>query len=88
MRNVDKGKLRLQKITNETFEEESALINVDTKELIVKGDYYHDKIDEYIDGIFFGLNYANIACERLPDISVNPSMELFKICDLYNDDEI
>ena len=87
MKGLEKGKLRLQKINNAIFEEESALMNVDTKEIIAKGDYYHDKINEYIEGIFFGLTYANIDYERLPDISVNPNMELFNICSFYNDDE-
>lgn len=77
--------LKLQKINNSSFEEESALINVDTKELITKGDCYHDKIDEYIDGILYGLLYGNIDYEELEPISVTPDMELFKLCEFYND---
>lgn len=78
--------MRLQKVNNATFEEESALINVDTNEVIAKGDYYHDKIDEYIDGILHGLTYAGIEYEKLENISVTPNMNLFDICDFYNEE--
>ncbi|HHT96495.1 MAG TPA: hypothetical protein GXZ90_01200 [Clostridiales bacterium] len=81
------NKLRLQKIINETYEEEAALINVDTSEIIIKGDYYHNKISEYIDGIFHGLHYVNVSYERLPDQFVTPDMDLFKMCKFYEETE-
>ena len=31
---------------NKEFEEEIALYRVDAKEVVMYGDYYHDKIDE------------------------------------------
>jgi hypothetical protein len=77
--------LRLQKVTNGAFEEESALINIDTKEVVVKGDYYHDKIDEYIDGVLYGLSYSGIDYEILDTIVATPNTELFKLCDFYDD---
>lgn len=78
--------LRLQKVTNGSFEEELALINADTNEVITKGDYYHDKIDEYIDGVLYGLSYVNVDYEELEARTVTPDMDLFKICDFYNED--
>ena len=76
--------MKLQKIINSTFEEESALINVDTNEVIASGDYYHDKINEYIEGILYGFDYVGIKYEKLESIFVTPDMELFNICEFYN----
>lgn len=78
--------LKLQKVNNGCFEEESALINAETKELILKGDYYHDNIDEYIEGFFQGLDYCKIEYERLKDIRIESSDKMFKELDFYYED--
>ena len=78
--------MKLQTIINSTFDEELALINKDTNNVIVKGDYYHDKINEYIEGFLHGLNFANVDYELLEDIEVSPKDELFELCDFYNDE--
>lgn len=77
--------LKVQKINNGSFEEEAALINVETNEVIVKGDYYHDKIDEYIDGFLYGLSYSGIDYQEIDEITVDPKTELFELCDFYDE---
>ena len=77
--------MKLQILINSTYNDEKALINADTKEIIVKGDYYHDKINEYIEGFLHGLRFTNIEYELLEELEVTPDMELFNICDFYND---
>jgi hypothetical protein len=77
--------MRIQKINNGSFEEEAALVDVDTNEVIVKGDYYHDKIDEYIAGFIHGLAYSSTGIEVLDTLTVTPDMELFKLCEFYDD---
>ena len=34
------------------------LIDLDTKETVMSGDYYHDKIQESIDGFLLGVAYV------------------------------
>ena len=77
--------MKLQIVYNSTLEEEKALINVETKEIIMKGDYYHDKINYQIKGYLDGLKSMNIKYELLEELEVTPEMELFNICDFYND---
>jgi len=76
--------MRLQIVTNSTFEEEKALINIDTKQILVHGDYYHDKIDEYITGFLNGLSFARISYELLDNQVLTPDMEMFNICGFEN----
>ena len=62
----------LQVITNATMEDERALVDVSNKipKLICRGDYYHDKIDEYIEGFLFCLDYNKIKYEKLNGIAI------------------
>lgn len=53
--------MKVQIVVNGDFEEMRALINADTNEVLAIGDYYHDKIDEYIDGVLHGLDIAGVA---------------------------
>jgi hypothetical protein len=50
---------------NAHFEEEKRLVEVvgDTKNEIMIGDYYHDKISNQIDGFFIALDYLGIEYE-------------------------
>jgi len=41
-----------------------ALVEVEGNRAIMSGDYYHDKIDDLIDGFFIGLDYAGITYEK------------------------
>jgi len=43
--------------------DEKALYNINDKEVVMKGDYYHDKIDEKIEGFLKGLEYASMYCQ-------------------------
>ena len=38
--------MKIQRVINGTYEEEVALIDIETNELLLKGDAYHDKIDK------------------------------------------
>lgn len=39
---------------------EQALVNTDSKEIVLKGDYYHDKISDKIKGFLQALDYAKV----------------------------
>jgi hypothetical protein len=42
--------MKLVIFANKHYEEEKALMDLDKKEVLLKGDYYHDKIDNVIEG--------------------------------------
>lgn len=50
--------MKIEILTNPYFEEEKCLV-IDG-EVLFQGDYYHNKIDEYIEGFLYGLDYAKI----------------------------
>lgn len=77
--------MKLQKLINETFEDEMALININTNEVLIKGDSYHDKIDEMIDGFLLGLSYANVEYKLKENEKIKPSNKLFDICEFSNE---
>ena len=55
-------KLNLVTYVNAELEDEKALVNRINGEIevLVKGDYYHDKIFEKIEGFLEGLDYARV----------------------------
>ena len=67
---------------NDEFDEEEALYNADTKELIIKGDYYHDKISEYIKGILHGLTIAGVNY-NITATTLTAKDEMFKTLKFY-----
>lgn len=78
--------MKIQKIINGTFEDEIALINTDTNELLLKGDSYHDKIEEQIEGFLLGLLYCNFKYRLIKNKTINPKDKLFDICEFSNED--
>lgn len=70
---------------NGTFEDEQALYDKTNDKLITKGDDYHDKIYEYIQGILHGFIYSNIKY-NITSETVNPKDKMFDILEFYNED--
>ena len=79
-------KIKFIKFINGTFEDEMALYNVSNNEIVIKGDDYHDKIYEKIDGIIQGIEYVGIevAVERK---IIYPDNEMFNVLDFYEEEE-
>lgn len=63
---------------NEYFEEEVALF-IDGK-LVVRGDEYHDKVSEFIDGVLFGIELCGHTVMKASQ-SINSSNEMFARCE-------
>ncbi|MGV4321192.1 hypothetical protein [Bacillus mojavensis] len=59
---------------NDNFEEEKALFDLESKKALLTGDYYHDKIDERIEGYL----------EALKDFKIVKEEEL-ELCEVYID---
>lgn len=58
-------------ITDSEFEESKKLVDAETGEIVLEGDYYHDKIDEQIVGFlhcmdFFGYPYTLEKSSKTP----------------------
>ena len=68
---------------NDNYEEEKALYDLDRKKVIIKGDYYHDKIDYLISGYLMG---KDISKDNVKDIYVNDNHDpkLFKELEFYD----
>ena len=78
--------MKLQRLTNGTFEDEMALINIEDNEVLIKGDSYHNKIYEQIEGFLLGLSYCNCKYKLVKNKTVNPKDKLFDICEFSNED--
>lgn len=75
-------KLNLVTYVNAEFEDEKALvlkIGSETK-VLVKGDYYHNKIEERIGGFLDGLNFAGVEYGfDSSDIYINHKDKLYSV---------
>jgi hypothetical protein len=79
--------LKLVKYTNGHFEEEKALVDLDSKRIIMKGDYYHDKIDYLIDGYLAALNEHDVYVDELLEEEITSDHEMYNELDFYNEEE-
>lgn len=68
-------------------EVEKALVNVDTNEVVLSGDYYHDKIDEYIKGFLTGLHYVGIEFHLLKPETIMSEHKMFKVCNFCDEED-
>ena len=75
---------KLKVYINETFEEEKALVDLATMETLVKGDYYHDKIDVKVEGLLKGFELAGIDYQVSEEI-INPKHLMFDKLGFYED---
>lgn len=78
--------LKLLKVFNEEYEDEMALIDTQHDCIILKGDYYHNKIFEQVEGFFVALDYLNINYELKEEI-VNKNHELFEFCGFCEEED-
>ncbi|MEC0031125.1 hypothetical protein CON01_00810 [Bacillus thuringiensis] len=72
--------MKLVIYVNENFEEEKALFDLEKKEVLLQGDYYHDKIDAKIEGYLLALD---IDSDDIAHEEVDSSHEHFKLLDFY-----
>ena len=79
--------MKLRILVNETYDEAKALYNETTNEILLTGDSYHDKIDEYIEGFLKGLQYTNTEYELDDEEEyITPNNELFNKCNFIDED--
>lgn len=69
---------------NEYFDEEVALF-IDG-EFVVRGDEYHDKINDFIDGVLFGVELCGHIVEKDTQ-SINSDNEMFAQCEFQITEE-
>lgn len=74
--------MKLKIVVNNICQEELALVDINNKKVLIKGDYYHDKIKEYINGYLKGLADSGIHYELLGRIYADNenNKELFELC--------
>lgn len=66
---------------NEHYEEEMALYDLENEEVILKGDYYHEKISFVIEGYLYALGLKED--EDVPMEHIDKTHELFETLDFY-----
>jgi hypothetical protein len=76
--------MKLVVYVNEDFEDQRALFDLERKKTLLVGDFYHDKIDEKIDGYLQALKDFEIYKEEVEYIWINPEHEHFEKVGLYN----
>ena len=79
-------KINFIKFINGTLEDEAALYDVNNNEIVIKGDDYHDKIYEKIDGIIQGIKYVGIEV-AVEEKIIYPDNEMFNVLDFYEEEE-
>ncbi|AID17869.1 transcriptional regulator [Bacillus phage JBP901] len=78
--------MKLVIFENATHEEEKALVDLDTGEEILNGDYYHDKIDYRIEGYLAALKDHGIYTDEVPTEEVGKKHEYFAKLRFYDGD--
>jgi hypothetical protein len=78
--------MNLTILINGTSEDEKGLYDNDKEMLIVKGDYYHIKIDDRIEGIIQGIEYCGIEV-NLNKLTIYPTNELFNKYNFYDNQD-
>ena len=77
----------LIKYENVSWDEgEYALIEKDTNKILLKGDYYHDKIYEKIEGFLEGLDYCGVEY-KLEFLGLSSDDEMFKTIGFYSEED-
>jgi DNA-binding LacI/PurR family transcriptional regulator len=79
--------MKLIKYVNKHYEEERALVDLDSKEIILQGDYYHDKIDEKIEGYLKALEDHNIYTDEVEREEIGSKHEMYEELGFYNEEE-
>lgn len=69
---------------NGHYEEEMALYDLENNEVILKGDYYHEKISFVIEGYLYALGLKED--EDVPREYIDKTHELFETLDFYLDE--
>lgn len=68
---------------NSNFEEEKALFDREENKVILLGDYYHNKIDEMIEGYLKALKDFNIYNKKIKEEYIDDSHEHYQLIGFY-----
>lgn len=71
---------------NGNYEEENALFDLDAEEVILKGDYYHDKINVKIEGYLQALVDFNIYRNEVDVEEISDEHKYFEMIEFYEGD--
>ncbi|HHT97704.1 MAG TPA: hypothetical protein GXZ90_07405 [Clostridiales bacterium] len=79
-----KSMKKLKIYINKTLEEEKALVDERTGEILLKGNYYHDKMYPQIKGLLKGFNIVNVVYHINEEI-IGPEHPMFNKLEFYED---
>lgn len=72
-------------LVNKEFEEEKALFDLNKEQVLLSGDYYHDKIDAKIEGYLEALSDHNIYNKEVEEMYVDIHHRYFKLVRFYSE---
>lgn len=72
---------------NSHFEEEKALYDLDKNEALLKGDQYHDKIYEKIEGYLKALQDFNVYEKSVAEEYIDSNHEFYQQLSFYNEED-
>jgi hemerythrin len=70
---------------NDHFEEERALFDLEGNREILKGDYYHDKITERIEGYLQALDDFKIYTEEVETEWIDSTHQHYELLEFYKE---
>ena len=79
--------IKIKKFINETFCEEQCLYDLTNDKVLLKGDYYHDKIDESIEGFVYAMEHFNIEHEYEEDELIGTDNCMFEKIGFANEED-
>ena len=77
-------KMNLVIYINETYEEEQALYDIDNQKVLLKGDYYHDKISAKISGYLLA---KGVDEDEVEEVYIDQYHILFDFLKFYDGSE-
>jgi len=72
---------------NKHYEEEQALVDLDNKSILLKGDYYHDKIGNLIEGYLSALRDFDIYNKDVTHEEIDCNHQMYNTLEFYNEED-
>lgn len=66
---------------NENFTEQQALVEVTNRDIILTGDYYHDKIAQQISGFLLGVQWSGEDYYEVEVEEISEEHDMYYSCD-------
>jgi hypothetical protein len=77
--------MKIEVYTNGSYDDTEMALVIDDV-IVAKGDYYHDKISDFIDGFIEGIEFASPEKITVDYKTIKTDDPMFKYLDFYEED--